>query len=206
MSRASALGDLYPPNSFGNSEFHLGNVGVPGASALRLGNSPRASINLNRKRALSSSPYSDALDVSQMIRCSPNSLYGSRNSNVSGSFGHMSATALSNDNNTGSTIGPGTPMSTSSIPSTLQDLLRSGGLLPSLPGHYISPSSSMFSLAHHHSIVTPMQVDSSMSSLNKSVSLKFKRKFSRAILIHATFTEFVRAAIETTVPATSSGS
>lgn len=156
-------------------------VGVPGASGLRLGNSPRASININRKRALSSSPYSDALDVSQMIRCSPNSLYGSRNSNVSGSFGHLSATALSNgpvDNcNTGNTIGPGTPMSTSSIPPTLQDLLRSGGFLPSLPGHYISPSSSMFSLAHHHSIVTPMQVDSSIPSVNKSVSLNYLSKF-----------------------------
>ncbi|XP_014207539.1 transcriptional activator cubitus interruptus-like [Copidosoma floridanum] len=61
----------------------------------RLG-SPRASaIRASRKRALSSSPYSDRLDIDSMIRFSPNSLAsivnGSRSSSASGSYGHLSA-------------------------------------------------------------------------------------------------------------------
>ncbi|CAL1677765.1 unnamed protein product [Lasius platythorax] len=60
----------------------------------RLG-SPRASaIRTSRKRALSSSPYSDRLDI-DMFRFSPNSLVslvnGSRSSSASGSYGHLSA-------------------------------------------------------------------------------------------------------------------
>lgn len=174
MARAAALGDIYPPNSFGSNEFHfsldastatrLSGGGVAGPGGLRPGASPRASVSVSRKRALSSSPYSDSFDVSSMIRYSPNSLYGSRNSNASGSFGHLSANALSN--------GPGAnAMSTSSIPHSLQHLLRSGSFLPSLPGHYISPTNSMFSLAHHQLAASAMQIDSSMQSLSKMVSL-----------------------------------
>ena len=49
-----------------------------------------------RKRAASNSPYlSDSLDLSSMIRFSPNSLVsymnGSRSSSASGSYGHLSA-------------------------------------------------------------------------------------------------------------------
>ncbi|KAG8196894.1 hypothetical protein JTE90_027602 [Oedothorax gibbosus] len=62
--------------------------------------SPRASTRHGRKRALSSSPYlSDSLDLSSMIRFSPNSLAsymnGSRSSSASGSYGHLSAGTLS---------------------------------------------------------------------------------------------------------------
>ena len=57
--------------------------------------SPRPAIRQSRKRALSSSPYSDSLDLGSMIRFSPNSLVsimnGSRSSSTSGSYGHLSA-------------------------------------------------------------------------------------------------------------------
>ena len=62
-------------------------------SASRLGSpSLRASMRANRKRALSASPYSD-LDLNTMIRYSPTSLLltGSRSSDTSGSYGHLSA-------------------------------------------------------------------------------------------------------------------
>jgi len=65
------------------------------STSSRLG-SPRASaIRASRKRALSSSPYSDRFDIDSMIRFSPNSLAsivnGSRSSSASGSYGHLSA-------------------------------------------------------------------------------------------------------------------
>lgn len=70
-------------------------------------NSPRPSAgvsslraSVSRKRALSSSPYSDSFDINSMIRFSPNSLAtimnGSRTSSVaSGSYGHLSAGGIS---------------------------------------------------------------------------------------------------------------
>ncbi|KAL7019458.1 hypothetical protein ACKWTF_011124 [Chironomus riparius] len=116
----------------------------------------------NRKRALSSSPYPDLLDVSSMIRNSPNSLYGSKNSHISGSFGHLAVTALNNTTASGTNGSLGSPMSISSLPTSLQHFLMSGDILPSLSGHYISPTNSMFSLAHHQAM---MQVDASMQSL-----------------------------------------
>ncbi len=171
---AAARGDVYPSNHFGSGEFlGLGLDGsnrldvMPGASGLQLSNSSRNSVNAGRKRAHLSSPFTDSLDVSHMIRCSPNSLYGSRNSNVSGSFGHLSATALSNEPIDNCTVGPGTPMS---ISRSLEELILRSAMFP---GHYISPNSSMFSLAHHHSTVTPMQVDSQLTAANKSVGFNF---------------------------------
>lgn len=61
---------------------------------------PSSAIRQSRKRALSSSPYSDSFDINSMIRFSPNSLVnslvnGSRSSSASGSYGHLSAGALS---------------------------------------------------------------------------------------------------------------
>lgn len=124
----------------------------------------------NRKRALSSSPYPDLLDVSSMIRYSPSSLYGSKNSiNASGSFGHLGATALNATSASATNASIGTPMSISSLPTSLQHFLISGELLPSLSGHYISPTNSMFSLAHHQAMSSLMQIDASMQSL-KSVN------------------------------------
>lgn len=68
------------------------------AGAFDLGSrlaSPRPAIRQSRKRALSSSPYPDSLDLGSMIRFSPNSLVsimnGSRSSSTSGSYGHLSA-------------------------------------------------------------------------------------------------------------------
>ncbi|XP_058810901.1 transcriptional activator cubitus interruptus-like isoform X2 [Phymastichus coffea] len=78
-----------PGSTIASSEFPFSLDGS------RLG-SPRASaIRASRKRALSSSPYSDRFDLDSMIRFSPNSLAsvinGSRSSSASGSYGHLSA-------------------------------------------------------------------------------------------------------------------
>ncbi|GIZ03519.1 transcriptional activator GLI3 [Caerostris extrusa] len=60
--------------------------------------SPKPNVRHGRKRALSSSPYSD-FDINSMIRFSPSSLVsfmnGSRSSSASGSYGHLSAGSLS---------------------------------------------------------------------------------------------------------------
>ncbi|CAK9830073.1 Transcriptional activator cubitus interruptus [Anthophora retusa] len=81
-----------PASTLASSEFPF-SIDVSASS--RLG-SPRASaIRASRKRALSSSPYSDRFDIDSMIRFSPNSLAsivnGSRSSSASGSYGHLSA-------------------------------------------------------------------------------------------------------------------
>lgn len=135
----------------------------------------------NRKRALSTSPYPDLLDVSSMIRYSPNSLYASKNSNASGSFGHLGAL---NAATSATNASIGTPMSISSLPTSIQHFLSmSGELLPSLSGHYISPTNSIFSLAHHQAMANSlMQMDASMQSL-KSVSRKQFSKRIQFILI-----------------------
>lgn len=89
-------------SSLASADFHFSLDGSNG----RLGNSRDAAANsmlrasVSRKRALSSSPYSDSFDINSMIRFSPNSLAtmvnGSRSSSVaSGSFGHLSAGTLS---------------------------------------------------------------------------------------------------------------
>lgn len=63
--------------------------------------SPRpGSLRQSRKRALSASPYSDSFDINSMIRFSPNSLASivngsGRSSSASGSYGHLSAGAIS---------------------------------------------------------------------------------------------------------------
>lgn len=157
------MGVPYSLNNFSNTDR---SNGLTQSSSLRTD----PVTNFNRKRALSSSPYPELLDVSSMIRYSPSSLYGSKNSNVSGSFGHLGATAL-NASTASANASIGTPMSISSLPTSLQHFLISGELLPSLSGHYISPTNSMFSLAHHQAMASSlMQIDASMQSL-KSVSL-----------------------------------
>ncbi|XP_033099589.1 zinc finger protein GLI2-like isoform X2 [Anneissia japonica] len=62
--------------------------------------SPKPSARLSRKRALSISPFSETIDINAMIRTSPNSLVAyinnSRSSSAaSGSYGHLSAGAVS---------------------------------------------------------------------------------------------------------------
>lgn len=143
----------------------------------------RASIS--RKRALSSSPYSDSFDINTMIRFSPNSLAtivnGSRSSSAaSGSYGHLSAGALS--------PALGMHAATAAIAAMTPHLLQAhllrasaASLLHSsyqsghhhhLPGHHHSPSptSSMFSLAPPphllHSSLTSSHMDVAHSGTN----------------------------------------
>ncbi|CAD7094029.1 unnamed protein product [Hermetia illucens] len=140
------LGDIHPPpSSLASTDFPFS---IDGS---RL-NSPRSGsirASVSRKRALSSSPYSDSFDINSMIRFSPNSLAtivnGSRNSSASGSYGHLSAGAMS----------PALGMHSASgmaphIQQLQAHLLRAGaGLLHPLPPHHNPSSASMFSLAHH---------------------------------------------------------
>lgn len=138
------LTDLHPTSSLASSEFHFSMEGS------RI-NSPRHGANLrttvSRKRALSSSPYSDSFDINSMIRFSPNSLAsivnGSRSSSASGSYGHLSASALS----PALSLHPGM---TPHLQQLQAHLFRTAGtsLLHSLP-HTISPTSSMFTLSNH---------------------------------------------------------
>ncbi|XP_039968028.1 transcriptional activator cubitus interruptus isoform X2 [Bactrocera tryoni] len=141
----SSLGDLHPAtaaaaavaaNSLTSTDFHLS---VDGS---RLNNSRAGSIraSISRKRALSSSPYSDSFDINSMIRFSPNSLAtimnGSRSSSTaSGSYGHLSA----------GTISP--------VPHLQQlqaHLIRaSAGLLHPMPSHQAA-AASMFAMGHIH--------------------------------------------------------
>lgn len=157
-SRAT-LTDLQPPSTVASTDFHFS------LDSPRPGGSIRASVS--RKRALSSSPYSDSFDISSMIRYSPNSLAsivnGSRSSSASGSYGHLSAGNLS----------PALGLH-SVMPHHIQHLLRSGSLLHSLP-HPISPTNSMFSL-HHPSHLR--------HSLNKSVSIACFYSFYNPRVFH----------------------
>lgn len=140
MGSRAGLTDLHAANSLASTDFHFLEASRLAATSPRPG-SLRASVS--RKRALSSSPYSDFFDLGSMIRYSPNSLMnslvnGSRSSSASGSYEHLSAGNLS----------PVLGLH-ASMPPHIQHLLRSGSLLHSLPpGHPLSPTSSMF-LANH---------------------------------------------------------
>uniref|UniRef100_A0A182SIX8 C2H2-type domain-containing protein n=1 Tax=Anopheles maculatus TaxID=74869 RepID=A0A182SIX8_9DIPT len=152
INARNAIADLHPASSLASADFHFS---IDAASRL---NSPRPGsirASVSRKRALSSSPYSDSFDISSMIRYSPNSLASlvnaSRSSSTSGSYGHLSASALS----------PALGMH-NAMPPHLQHLLRSSGFLHTLPGHH-TPTASMFSLSHHplhtgHSLNKPQQI------------------------------------------------
>lgn len=163
------LSDLHPTSSLASSEFHFS---MEGSRT----NSPRHGANLraavSRKRALSSSPYSDSFDINSMIRFSPNSLAsivnGSRSSSASGSYGHLSASALS----PALSLHPGM---TPHLQQLQAHLFRTAGtnLLHSLP-HTVSPTSSMFTLSNHNhpnSIPKPV-VDRSHNTPDSCVTSK----------------------------------
>ncbi|KAJ8972480.1 hypothetical protein NQ314_000173 [Rhamnusium bicolor] len=134
---ARGLTELHPTSTLASTEFPFS---IDGS---RL-NSPRpGSIRASRKRALSSSPYSDSFDINSMIRFSPNSLAsivnGSRSSSASGSYGHLSAGAIS----------PALSMHPAVHLQQLQaHLMRSSGSLLPLPPA-APPPHPMYSLGHH---------------------------------------------------------
>ncbi|XP_050742837.1 transcriptional activator cubitus interruptus isoform X2 [Drosophila biarmipes] len=142
-----SLGDLHhaavaaaAAGSLASTDFHFSIDGNRRLSSPRPpGGSIRASIS--RKRALSSSPYSDSFDINSMIRFSPNSLAtimnGSRGSSAaSGSYGHISASAINPISHAHSTLAP-----------RLQHLLRaSAGLLN--PMNTQQAAAAGFSISH----------------------------------------------------------
>ncbi|GLV32090.1 cubitus interruptus [Carabus blaptoides fortunei] len=144
-ARGISVSDLHPASTLASTEFPFS---IDGS---RL-NSPRpgagGSVRASRKRALSSSPYSDSFDINSMIRFSPNSLAsivnGSRSSSASGSYGHLSAGALS----------PALGMHPGVHLQQLQaHLLRSAGAgllsLPPPPAPQPQAPPPVYSLAHH---------------------------------------------------------
>ncbi|XP_067209580.1 transcriptional activator cubitus interruptus isoform X2 [Linepithema humile] len=123
-----------PASTLASSEIPF-SIDVSASS--RLG-SPRASaIRASRKRALSSSPYSDRFDIDSMIRFSPNSLVsivnGSRSSSASGSYGHLSAA-----------MSPALGMHPGTMPPHLQQLqahlLRASAAAVALLPHPLPPA------------------------------------------------------------------
>ncbi|XP_044270412.1 transcriptional activator cubitus interruptus isoform X2 [Tribolium madens] len=160
---ARGLSELHPSSALASSEFPFS---IDGS---RL-NSPRpGSIRQSRKRALSSSPYSDSFDINS-IRYSPNSLVlvnGSRSSSASGSYGHLSAGAIS----------PAFNMHPELHLQQLQaHLMRSAGSLLPLPP--ATPTHSMYSLGHH-----PLHV-SSPHNISKTDALNDKKKSETGTLTH----------------------
>lgn len=161
--RGPSLSDIHAVNSsLASTDFHFS---LDGSNGGRLSSSRDAAnsmlrASVSRKRALSSSPYSDSFDINSMIRFSPNSLAtmvnGSRS--TSGSFGHLSAGTLS------PALGMHAAAAAASMAATITPHILSAhlfrasaaGLLHSSfqPTHYPhhhtpSPTSSMFSLGHH---------------------------------------------------------
>ncbi|KAB0792111.1 hypothetical protein PPYR_14072 [Photinus pyralis] len=135
---ARGLTELHPNSTLASSDFPFSLDGS------RISSPRPNSLRQSRKRALSSSPYSDSFDINSMIRFSPNSLAsivnGSRSSSASGSYGHLSAGAIS-------------PALSSVHPSMhLQQLqahlIRSAGSLLPLPPAP-APPHPMYSLPHH---------------------------------------------------------
>ncbi|XP_017072655.1 transcriptional activator cubitus interruptus isoform X2 [Drosophila eugracilis] len=146
-----SLGDLHhaavaavAAGSLASTDFHFSIDGNRRLSSPRPpGGSIRASIS--RKRALSSSPYSDSFDINSMIRFSPNSLAtimnGSRGSSAaSGSYGHVSAAAINPMSHAHSTLAP-------RLQQIQAHLLRaSAGLLNPMTSQ--QASSAGFSISH----------------------------------------------------------
>ncbi|XP_055530506.1 transcriptional activator cubitus interruptus [Wyeomyia smithii] len=174
LNARNAIADLHPASSLASADFHFS---IDAASRL---NSPRPGsirASVSRKRALSSSPYSDSFDISSMIRYSPNSLASlvnaSRSSSASGSYGHLSASAL----------GPALGVH-SAMPPHLQHLLRSSGFLHSLPGHH-PPTASMFSLPPHH----PLHPGHSLTKPQQITDLSSKKQEQPSSTNHVTRVE-----------------
>ncbi|XP_056648164.1 transcriptional activator cubitus interruptus [Diorhabda sublineata] len=168
---ARGLTDVHTASTLGSSEFPFS---IDGS---RL-NSPRpGSIRASRKRALSSSPYSDSFDINSMIRFSPNSLAsivnGSRSSSASGSYGHLSAGAIS----------PALGMHPMHLQQLQAHLMRSSGSLLPLPPA-APPPHPMYSLGHHplhvtHNIKTDILNDRKKSETSTITQLDVDSTTSR---------------------------
>ncbi|KAL9872791.1 transcriptional activator cubitus interruptus-like isoform 3-T3 [Glossina fuscipes fuscipes] len=159
-----SLGELHPAattaavaaSSLASTEFHFS------IDNARLNSSRQGTMrtSISRKRALSSSPYSDSFDINSMIRFSPNSLAnimnGSRASSAaSGSYGHLSAGTIS-------------PIHDSMAPHLQQlqaHLLRaSAGLFHPLSTHQTA-AANMLSLGHVHSLQTAVAAAASTAAV-----------------------------------------
>lgn len=217
--RGPSLNDLHGAvsNSLASTDFHFSLDGTRlsnSRDSLTANSMLRASVS--RKRALSSSPYSDSFDINTMIRFSPNSLAtmvnGSRSSSAaSGSYGHLSAGTLSPALGMHAAAAAAASMAASMAPHILQAHLfraSAAGLLhssfPHHPHHHTpSPTSSMFSLGPsrhglHPSLTSslqPSQTDDNANNLAKSVSTTYhllclfktnKRKLTNTVIFFKT--------------------
>ncbi|XP_077176661.1 zinc finger protein GLI2 isoform X2 [Paroedura picta] len=167
-SHPNPYGDLLMQSGGAGSAAHLhdylGPVDVSRFS------SPRVTPRLSRKRAFSISPLSDAsIDLQTMIRTSPNSLVAyinnSRSSSAaSGSYGHLSAGAIS----------PAFTFPHPINPVTYQQILNQQRGLSSAFGHtppFIQPSPT-FPARQHVAVIsvnsTPAQISNSSNCIADS--------------------------------------
>lgn len=145
LSQRGMISDIHrvPPTSTAGSDMCFS---VDGS---RL-SSPRPGIRHGRKRALSSSPYSDSFDINSMIRFSPNSLVsfmnGSRSSSASGSYGHLSAASsrayMTIQDSKLRTLSPAIGVPPPPVPphfQQLHQLMRQGVLAPPATAHPTQP-------------------------------------------------------------------
>ncbi|XP_061465140.1 zinc finger protein GLI2 isoform X2 [Rhineura floridana] len=168
-SHPNPYGDLLMQSGGAASATHLHDYLSP-VDASRF-SSPRLTPRLSRKRALSISPLSDAsIDLQTMIRTSPNSLVAyinnSRSSSAaSGSYGHLSAGAIS----------PAFTFPHPINPVTYQQILNQQRSLSSAFGHtppFIQPSPT-FPARQHVAVISvnssPAQISSNcISDSNQS--------------------------------------
>lgn len=195
LNARGQLGDLHAASSLASTDFHF-SIDGSRLNSPRTGGSIRASVS--RKRALSSSPYSDSFDINSMIRFSPNSLAtivnGSRSSSASGSYGHLSAGTMSPTLGGLHAAAAAAAGMAPHIQQLQAHLLRAGGLLhPALTGgggaggpvHHGSPNGSMFSLPHH-----PLHTSSSGGgghSLPKPSSVRLSKVYLKEDLAKGYF-------------------
>ena len=132
-ARISSFSEIHPGTSAAMGSLTSADFALSIDGSTRVNNPKSSSIrgSVSRKRALSSSPYSDSFDINSMIRFSPNSLATIINgsggsSTASGSYGHLSA----------GNISPGPKNITPHLQQLQAHLLRaSAGLLHPMPSH-----------------------------------------------------------------------
>nr|XP_056717276.1 zinc finger protein GLI2 [Euleptes europaea] len=167
-SHPNPYGDLFMQSGGAASATHLHDYLSP-VDVSRF-SSPRVTPRLSRKRAFSISPLSDAsIDLQTMIRTSPNSLVAyinnSRSSSAaSGSYGHLSAGAIS----------PAFTFPHPINPVTYQQILNQQRGLSSAFGHtppFIQPSPT-FPARQHVAVIsvnsTPAQISNSSNCIADS--------------------------------------
>nr|XP_020661326.1 zinc finger protein GLI2 [Pogona vitticeps] len=181
-SHPNPYGDLLMQSGGAASATHLHDYLSP-VDVSRF-SSPRVTPRLSRKRALSISPLSDAsIDLQTMIRTSPNSLVAyinnSRSSSAaSGSYGHLSAGAIS----------PAFTFPHPINPVTYQQILNQQRGLSSAFGHtppFIQPSPT-FPARQHVAVISVNSTPAQMSNSSNCIADSNQSKHSSESAVSST--------------------